>query len=116
MSHPFDPLNLVQRDADRDEKKERDKQALREDEEHIKWLMGCVQGRRFLWKLLSDAGVFHCSFNTNAITMAFNEGRRNQGLELLNRINTYAPEQYMVMTKENTHVRSNDKDGRRKYK
>lgn len=111
----FDPLNLAKAEWDRQDRKLREDENSREDEEHIVWLMSSTKGRRFLWRLLARAGVFHSSFNTNAMTMAFNEGRRNQGLELLNRINTFAPDQYMTMVKENTNVKRNDKDGRRKH-
>ena len=69
--------------------------------EDIKWLLSSKRGRRIAWSLLDRAGVFQLSFNTTAMTMAFNEGRKNEGLRLLAQIHEFAPEQYTVMTQEN---------------
>lgn len=40
-------------------------------------------GRRFLRSLLVRSGVLRASFDTNAMAMAFNEGRRAFGLEVV---------------------------------
>ena len=54
-----------------------------------------------MWRLLSRAGVFRSSFNTNAMQMAFAEGNRNYGLGMLDAIQRLVPEQYPVMLAEN---------------
>jgi len=41
------------------------------------------EGRRFIWKLLGEAGIFHSSFALNSNQTAFSEGRRSLGLDLL---------------------------------
>jgi hypothetical protein len=46
--------------------------------------------------------VWRSSFSTNALTMAFSEGQRNEGLRLLAQITTHAPERYAEMLKEST--------------
>lgn len=69
----------------------------------IKWLMGSRRGRRIVWRLLEQAGVFKLSFNTNSMQMAFNEGNRNYGNRTLGLIHAHCPELYPVMVKENTH-------------
>lgn len=40
-------------------------------------------GRRVIWKLLGDCGVFRSSFNTNGSVVFFNEGMRQIGLVLM---------------------------------
>lgn len=75
--------------------------AQKAETEDAQWLMATKRGRRVVWRLLSSAGVFQLSFNTNAMTMAFNEGRRSEGLSLLATIMRSCPAQYAEMTKEN---------------
>ena len=41
------------------------------------------QGRRVIWRQLTEAGVFKSSFHTSASVVYFNEGRRDLGLRLL---------------------------------
>ena len=57
-------------------------------------------GRRMLWRLLEFAGVFHSTFSTDAMVMAFNEGKRAQGLMLLADIHAVDPDGYILMAKE----------------
>jgi hypothetical protein len=54
-------------------------------------------GRRFVWGLLCDAGVFRSTFTADSRVHAFNEGTRNLGLAILTNLNTYA----------NTNTKSN---------
>jgi len=72
----------------------------------IKWLMSNRRGRRVLWRLLDQAGVFRSSFSTTAMQMAFNEGFRNFGLRTLDLIHQTCPELYPQMMKEQTDGRS----------
>lgn len=66
----------------------------------FKWLMGGKRGRRIVWRLLEKAGVFHNSFTGNALGTAFNEGKRNYGLYLMDMIHTHCPEHYTTMISE----------------
>jgi hypothetical protein len=77
------------------------------DESDFKWLMSSKRGRRIIWRLLDRAGIFRLSFNTNAMTMAFAEGTKNEGLRILSQIHTLCPELYSVMTKEAQHDNRN---------
>lgn len=43
--------------------------------------------RRYMWKLMSDTGLFRSSFSQNAMTMSCSEGRRDIGLGILNDLN-----------------------------
>jgi len=74
----------------------------------FKWLMADSRGRRLVWKQLGDARVFHPVYDPKPIPMAFNEGRRQHGLSLLERINTLCPHLYQVMVAENTTVNNEE--------
>lgn len=84
--------------------KREDEQRLKDfqDAQDFKWLMADSRGRRLVWKQLEAARVFHPVYDPKPIPMAFNEGRRQHGLSLLERINTLCPHLYQVMVAENT--------------
>lgn len=71
----------------------------------IRQMMNEVNGRAYAYHNLARCHVFTTSFNTNALAMAFAEGERNSGLQLLNDILTYCPDQYVNMMRE---ARQND--------
>lgn len=76
--------------------------ALRADLEaaDFKWVMSNRRGRRHLWRLLERAGLYRTSFTTNANLTAFNEGRRDVGLYVLDQITRHTPDGYTLMLKE----------------
>lgn len=108
-----DPLDLAgqaRAKADRDTRARLDRETEAGD---IKWLMASKRGRRIVWRQLDRAGVFRLSFNTNAMTMAFAEGCRNEGLRVLALVHELCPELYPVMVKEqNEHRNADDGNGR----
>ena len=53
----------------------------------LRKVLSSVEGRRIIWDLLSDCGVFCGSFNTNNAAMSFQEGRRDIGLKLIIALN-----------------------------
>ncbi|HEX7386250.1 MAG TPA: endopeptidase [Castellaniella sp.] len=65
-----------------------------------KWLMGSKRGRRIVWRLLEEAGVFRVSFNTNAMAMAFAEGNKNAGIRILAQVQERTPDLYIMMVNE----------------
>ena len=89
-----DDKNQVKQ-ASKDEKLAR----IRELEDVVA-VMDTEAGRRFVWRLLSRAGVFTSSFTGNSTTF-FNEGKRDQGLFLLSETMEGCDELYYVMTREN---------------
>lgn len=108
----YDPLDLRGQDKARSETDTAAKLARETDEADFKWLMGSKRGRRITWRLLERAGVFRLSFNTNAASMAFAEGNRNEGIRTIDLIHLHCPELYPVMVKENAgHERSSNNDG-----
>jgi len=102
----YDPLDFKGQEKRKSEKDVRDRLTRETEEADIKWLMGSRRGRRILWRLLDQTGVFRLSFNTNAMQMAFAEGNRNYGNRTLAVIHTTCPELYPLMIKE----QSNDRD------
>lgn len=64
-----------------------------------RWLMGDARGRRIVRGLLDLTGVYRTSFTGNSTTF-FNEGQRNVGLVLVDRVHRHAPESYTVMMQE----------------
>ena len=68
----------------------------------MKAQMGSARGRRFVWRLLAEAGLYRTSFHTNGSTVMFNEGKRHIGLLLIGEINDHCPDQFVAMLKENT--------------
>lgn len=94
---PSDAQDLEQRQRDAT-KAQRDE--AKEIADDTKWLMSSKRGRRILWRLLSDAGVFKSTFHTTAMQMAFNEGQRNAGLRTLALINEHCPDLYTTMMQE----------------
>lgn len=104
-----DPLDLRGQEQSKEAKALRDKLAREQEDADLRWLMGSKRGRRIVWRLLEQSGVFKLSFNPNAMQMAFAEGNRNFGNRTLALIHTHCPELYPVMVKEaNEHNRNAD--------
>lgn len=108
----YDPLDLKGQELSRSEKDVRERMASENEQADLKWLMGSKRGRRIVWRLLNQSGVFRLSFNTNAMQMAFAEGNRNFGNRALAMIHSLCPELYPVMVKEQQNDRIAD-DGSR---
>lgn len=106
MNH--DPTDIHGQERAKADQAKRLKLARETEESDLKWLLSSKRGRRIVWNLLDRAGVFRLSFNTNAMTMAFQEGTRNEGLRLLAMINTHAPEAYQAMIEEQKDERNAD--------
>ena len=64
-------------------------------------------GRMWMWDLLARCGVYHPSFSTDPLVMAFNEGRRDVGNFLAGQINRIDPEIFVKMATENRGEKSN---------
>ena len=104
----YDPLDLKGQDRQKEDRELRDRLERETEEVDIKWLMSSKRGRRVMWRLLDQAGVFKLSFNTNAMSMAFAEGNRNYGLRNLSLIHSLCPELYPTMLKEQGNDRNAD--------
>jgi hypothetical protein len=67
----------------------------------LRVLMSTPDGRMWMWDLLTRCGVYHSSYSSDALAMAFHEGHRNIGLHLTAEINRLSPEMYARMVNEN---------------
>lgn len=108
MGREFDPIDVRGQERAKAERDSREKLAREHEEADLKWLMGQKRGRRMIWRLLDQAGVFRLSFNTNAMQMAFAEGNRNYGNRTLSLIHALCPDLYSQMVKEREHDRHHD--------
>jgi hypothetical protein len=96
---------------DRTEKAERQQLERQLEVDDLSWLMSDKRGRRFVWRLLSAAGVYQLSFvaGDQSVT-AFREGNRNQGLQLVALVMKHCPERFSEMQKEaRNHDRRNER-------
>lgn len=96
----FDPLNTEQQELDKASADALRQLVQQQQDEDFRWLMSDQRGRRIVWRLLSEAGVFQTSFNPEAMTMAFKEGQRTAGLQLLAQVHKLCPDLYTTMMKE----------------
>lgn len=98
--------------ADRKAIRAKEKRA-RLDEENDKQvltaLMSTYGGRAYVWRRLEYANVFSTVYNESPARMAFNEGIRNAGLELLNAVMSCAPDQFIQAMRE-ANGRRTDRD------
>lgn len=66
----------------------------------IKWLMAHPSGRRFVSRLLEEAGTFRTSFHNSGSMMALNEGRKQLGYFLTGELLEIVPDGYLKLLKE----------------
>ena len=57
-------------------------------------------GRRLVWRILDQTGLYRTSFTGNSTTF-FNEGQRNIGLWLVDEVSMADEDQYLLAIKEN---------------
>lgn len=62
------------------------KSVRKKEVDDFKKVLSLPEGRRVMWKILSDSGVFRSSFTGNSTTF-FNEGKRDIGLLVLGGVN-----------------------------
>lgn len=79
----------------------RSKQRDLDRENGLRFIMSQREGRLWIWDFLADSGVFQTSFHTSNSVMAFNEGKRQRGLELLATLTRECPQDYLLMQSEN---------------
>lgn len=95
-----DPTDIRSQERAQEEVSKRERLAKDTEESDTKWLVSSKRGRRIVWRMLDQAGVFRMSFNTNSMQMAFNEGNRNSGNRLLAMMNEANPDAFTLMLKE----------------
>jgi len=64
-------------------------------------VLSTVQGRRFMWGLIGECGVYALGFHHQEThSSAFDSGRRSVGLNLTTEITTNFPDAYLQMQAE----------------
>jgi hypothetical protein len=102
-----DPTDFLDEEVRETEAQAAAEQAIRWEVSDWRWLMGSKRGRRVVWRLLTNAGVYRLSYQPgDALGTAFQEGNRNQGQRILALIMEHASEAYALMVQERTNVRS----------
>ena len=67
-------------------KEERQKQRKERDLADIRFVAKSPEGRRLLWRMMAENGIFQPSFNSESLVMSYAEGRRAAGLSILHDI------------------------------
>lgn len=76
------------------------REAAETEEADLLSVMSTPSGRRLFFALIERAGVTGGAFDPNPHTMAFLEGRRSVGIELLQRLQQTVPQEYLKMVIE----------------
>ena len=114
MAKGHDPTDTTgQESTEAEHAKEARRQQEQERSDLCK-VMSSKEGRRFIWRLLSEAGVFRLSFDANnAMRTAFNEGERNRGIALLTEVMDACPQRYLEAQRENIEAKERDEQRHR---
>lgn len=94
-----DPTNIAALQSEREAQKQEQERRRKQELDDLRELLSTRHGRRIMWRLLAEAGVYRTTFRTSA-EMAFLEGKRALGLTFLHDIQEACPERYVEMLKE----------------
>lgn len=108
MTQDYDPLDFLGQERTTADNAEEERRQRQKEISDLCRVMGIKEGRRFMWRLLSDAGVYHSTFSNDALQMAFNEGQRNTGLKHMSDMMSVCPQQYALMLDEQRKERETD--------
>ncbi|MHB1098108.1 MAG: Bbp19 family protein [Burkholderiales bacterium] len=92
-------------------KRAKQKERLAEKRAHddLAMVLSTVQGRRYVWGLLAECGVFRLSYVPGALPQTeFNEGRRSIGLKTMAAIHDLDPALYVTMAQEASNETKQD--------
>lgn len=101
----YNPFDLEQQSKDQDALQKQVEKEAKTEVADLRFLMSSKNGRRIACRLLGEMGVWQSSFNSDALQMAFREGRRSIGLSLTAKLMNACPENYFLMLEE---YRKND--------
>ena len=109
-----DPTDVAALEELQREEREKVERAIKQEGEDISWLMSDKRGRRIVWMLLAQCGIYRLSFLPGATTdthqVAFSEGKRALGLRIVELIHFNCPHQYGRMKMENTRREQRNAD------
>lgn len=104
-----DPLDIASQTRRKEERAKRDRLERETEEADVRWLASSKRGRRILWRIMEQSGVFRLSYAPSATAMAFNEGQRSYGNRVLSLIHEVAAESYPAMLREQRNDRHDDR-------
>lgn len=109
MPEEVDIFNLEKRNKKLTEAQRRVRQKEIED---VKKILKTPEGRRYFWRLLSKCGMFRTSFTPNSNLTAFNEGKRDIGLDTLIEISEADGSAFAQMQNEHVSALKSKKEAR----
>ncbi len=80
--------------------KQTEKWRAERDQLDLHTILDTLTGRRFLWRLLCEAGCFRSIHAATEFDRGVQEGKRRMGLEVMNAIMQLNPDLYHRMAKE----------------
>lgn len=86
--------------ADRAEAEQRSRLERLQRADDMRAVMGSVEGRRFVWRLLNESGLFGSSYTGEAISGAYGEGRRAVAVKLMADLQAESRDAYVRMVAE----------------
>jgi hypothetical protein len=63
-------------------------------------IMASIDGREWMFYLLEICNIHDSNFASDAMLMAFWEGKRHVGMQIMKQLQIVCPEQYLQMMKE----------------
>lgn len=95
---------------ERDDKEKKERRRRDREINDLRTVLAIPEGRRLLWRVLSEARMFQLSFTPGLSDVtAFNEGSRNVGNWLFGEINEAKSEAFLQMQREYKIEILNDK-------
>lgn len=76
----------------------------RSEDDDLRNIMSAPVGRRFVWRLLGEFGIYRSIYDGHGGRMSFNAGKHDTGLWLMAQIQRVAPHEYLVMQAEAAHL------------
>lgn len=105
-----DPLDLLGTDQENAKILEKRRKAREREMTDLKKVLSLPEGRRFVWKLMSRAGIFQDPFNTNAMQMSRSCGMKSSGLDLLADVNECDVNAFAQMQREHISEAKSNKE------
>ncbi len=96
----MNPTNLHEIAQTQMQHQARERLAAQQGEADFRWLMSDARGRRIVWALLAEAGVFRNPFTLAREQTDYNCGALAQGQALLQKVMGLTPDAFPVMLKE----------------
>lgn len=97
----YDPTDLEKNSREEESRLLDIKRVKKEEQDDLRWLMNTKRGRRLAFRILNTNGAWARTFNTNAMQMAFNEGRRHSATVFEDELIACCFESYLEMIREN---------------